>query len=45
MATGAEIPGNVIDGTERVEEFTKKRLLSTHYYSNVIEKKKRNRER
>ena len=36
MATGAKIPGNIINGllsagknaTERVEQFTKKRLLS-----------------
>ena len=36
MATGAEMPGNIINGllsarkyaTERVEQFTKKRLLS-----------------
>ena len=58
--TGAEIPGNIINGllsarkyaTERVEQFTKKRLLSreVNFYdpiqritSNVIEKKETER--
>ena len=60
MTAGAEIPGNIINGllsarkyaTERVEQFTKKRLLSreVNFYdpiqrvtSNVIEKKETER--
>ena len=62
MTTGAEIPGNIINGllsarkyaTERVEQFTKKRLLSQEVsFHDPIQritiatllKKKRNRER
>ena len=60
MTTGAEIPGNIINGllsarkyaTERVEQFTKKRLLSREVDFNdpmqhitiVTSLKKRNRE-
>ena len=62
MTAGAEIPGNIINGllsarkyaTERVEQFTKKRLLSREvtFYETIqritiptLLKKQRNRER
>ena len=39
MATGTEIPGNVIDGTERVEQFTKRDCYQRITIATLLKKK------